>query len=151
MSSGSSSALSAVPITSRDLPAGPVLSLRAKIVACGVMTPSQPPDQTFGARAALEEHAAKGLVGKNTGEIIDAAMAFGLANHRDHLIGAEFAGRDQSLQAARILDGLQFDFCNFDRHSVETFSLNFVSSLRFIASAAGVRRAASFHSPRRGQ
>ena len=48
MSSGRSSALSAVPMARRDLLAGPVLALRAKIVACGVITPSQPPDQTIG-------------------------------------------------------------------------------------------------------
>ena len=30
------------------LTAGPVFALRAKIVACGVITPSQPPDQTIG-------------------------------------------------------------------------------------------------------
>ncbi len=48
MSSGKISALIAVPMTSRDLLAGPVLALRAKTVACGVITPSQPPDQTIG-------------------------------------------------------------------------------------------------------
>ena len=48
MSSGKISALIAVPITSRDLSAGPVLLFRANTVACGVMTPSQPPDQTIG-------------------------------------------------------------------------------------------------------
>ena len=66
MSSGNNSALSAVPIASRDLSAGPVLPLRANIVACGVMTPSQPPDHTIGivgdlglaARAVLQQHAA---------------------------------------------------------------------------------------------
>ena len=48
MSSGKISALIAVPMASRDFAAGPALALRAKIVACGVMTPSQPPDQTMG-------------------------------------------------------------------------------------------------------
>src|SRR5664280_3374297 len=48
ISSGSNSALGAVPIARRDLAAGPVLSLRAKMVACGVITPSQPPDHTIG-------------------------------------------------------------------------------------------------------
>ena len=48
MSSGSSSSLSAVPMTSRACAAGPVLALRAKTVAWGVMTPSQPPDHTIG-------------------------------------------------------------------------------------------------------
>src|SRR5262245_4463242 len=51
MSSGRSSALMAVPMASRDLDDGPVRPLRAKIVACGVITPSQPPDQTMGIKA----------------------------------------------------------------------------------------------------
>ena len=48
ISSGKISALIAVPMTRRDLLAGPVLALRANTVACGVITPSQPPDQTIG-------------------------------------------------------------------------------------------------------
>jgi hypothetical protein len=48
MSSGSSSALSAVPIAKRDFDAAPDPARRAKTVACGVMTPSQPPDHTIG-------------------------------------------------------------------------------------------------------
>jgi len=48
MSSGKSSALIAVPIVRRDFDAGPVLPFLANTVACGVMTPSQPPDQTIG-------------------------------------------------------------------------------------------------------
>jgi hypothetical protein len=48
MSSGKSSALMAVPIVRRDFDAGPVLPFLAKTVACGVMTPSQPPDHTIG-------------------------------------------------------------------------------------------------------
>ena len=48
MSSGKSSTLIAVPMASRDFDAGPVLPLAANTVACGVMTPSQPPDHTIG-------------------------------------------------------------------------------------------------------
>ncbi len=48
ISSGKISALIAVPMVSRDVFAGPVLALRAKTVAWGVMMPSQPPDQTIG-------------------------------------------------------------------------------------------------------
>ena len=51
MSSGKSSALIAVPIARRGCEDGPVLPLRANTVACGVMTPSQPPDQTIGIAA----------------------------------------------------------------------------------------------------
>ena len=73
------------------LPA-PVASVRAKIVACGVMTPSQPPDHTIGicptaasrTMAVLHQHAAERLVGENAGEIVDAAIAFGLADDGDN-------------------------------------------------------------------
>jgi hypothetical protein len=51
MSSGRSSALMAAPMTSRDWLADPLRSFRAKTVACGVSTPSQPPDHTMGTRA----------------------------------------------------------------------------------------------------
>ena len=70
MSSGKSSALNAVPMASRGSPAGPLLLLRAKTVACGVMMPSQPPDQTIGTlaisaslrRPRFRQHAAESLV-----------------------------------------------------------------------------------------
>ena len=84
-------------MTRRDLSAGPVLSLRAKIVACGVMTPSQPPDQTIGILCDLllrsgvpcfSSTRAKRLVGENAGEIVDAAIALGLADDGDDLVGA---------------------------------------------------------------
>ena len=48
MSSGRIGALMAVPMARRAESAGPVSSLLAKTVACGVSTPSQPPDQTMG-------------------------------------------------------------------------------------------------------
>src|SRR6266545_3621874 len=51
MSSGRSSALMAVPMVEREFDCGPVLPLRANTVACGVMTPSHPPDHTMGMRA----------------------------------------------------------------------------------------------------
>src|SRR5215472_15125029 len=51
ISSGKSSALIAVPTARRDFDAAPVLPLLANTVACGVITPSQPPDQTIGMAA----------------------------------------------------------------------------------------------------
>ncbi len=51
MSSGKSSTLMVVPMARRDCDAGPALSLRANTVACGVITPSQPPDHTIGMAA----------------------------------------------------------------------------------------------------
>ena len=60
------------------------------------MTPSQPPDHTIGMLAIsaslrlplLQQHAAKRLVGEDAGEIVDAAIALGLADHGDDLVGA---------------------------------------------------------------
>src|SRR5215471_13438599 len=51
ISSGKSSALIAVPTARRDFDAAPVLPLLANTVAWGVITPSQPPDQTIGMAA----------------------------------------------------------------------------------------------------
>src|SRR5262245_23377647 len=51
ISSGFNSALIAAPMVSLLFEAGPVFSFLANTVACGVMTPSQPPDQTIGIRA----------------------------------------------------------------------------------------------------
>src|SRR2546429_6729319 len=48
MSSGRIFGLTAVPITRRCLVVGPCLPFRAKTVAWGVITPSQPPDHTIG-------------------------------------------------------------------------------------------------------
>src|SRR5206468_4077997 len=48
MSSGRMFGLTAVPITRRCLLVGPCSTLRAKTVAWGVITPSQPPDHTIG-------------------------------------------------------------------------------------------------------
>ena len=45
-------------------------------------------DLRFGAAAVLVQHRAKRLVGEDAGEIVDAAIAFGLADHRDDLVGA---------------------------------------------------------------
>ena len=114
----------AVPMVRRDLLAGPVLSLRAKIVACGVITPSQPPDQTIGMsaisaspRRRLQQHAAERLVGEDAGEVVDAAIAFGLADHGDDLVGGELALADAGLEPGGVLHALQFDFGDFNGHS----------------------------------
>ncbi len=68
----------------------------------------------------LQQHAAKRLVGQDAGEIVDAAIALGLADDGDDLVGAELTGPNQCLEPARVLNCLQFDFCNFNRHSPKT-------------------------------
>ena len=100
-----------MPIVNRDSDDGPVLPVRANIVACGVMTPSQPPDQTIGIDAisaslrvpCLRQHAAERLVGEDAGEIVDAAVAFGFADDGDHLVGGELACGNALLQAGGVL------------------------------------------------
>src|SRR5258708_25939805 len=74
----------------------------------------------LGALAVLHQPPAKRLIGQDAGEIIDAAIAFGLADHGDDLVGGEFSGRNQILDAARVLHGLELDLRNFDRHSSHT-------------------------------
>src|ERR1700733_662740 len=48
MSSGRISSLIAAPIAKRDCVVSPGVSILANTVACGAITPSQPPDQTIG-------------------------------------------------------------------------------------------------------
>ena len=75
-------------------------------------------DVRFGAAAELLQHRAERLVGENAGKIIDAAIAFGLADHGDDLVGTELALLDQRLHAGCVLNVLQFDFGDFDGHFV---------------------------------
>ena len=73
-------------------------------------------DLGLGALAMLRQHAAERLVGEDAGEIVDAAIALGLADHGDDLVGGELAGLDQILDAAGVLHCLEFDLRHFDRH-----------------------------------
>ena len=112
MSSGSSTSLIANPTVSRGssvgstLPAGRV----ANTVACGDSTPSVPPDQTIGicltscgGPAALGgDHLAERPVGDDPGVVVDAAVALGLADHRDDPVGLEHPGVDQRGQLAGV-------------------------------------------------
>ena len=68
--------------------------------------------------AELHQRAAKRLVGENAGEIVDAAVAFGLADDGDDLIGGELAVLDAGFEPRRVLHGLQLDFGDFNGHFV---------------------------------
>ena len=70
----------------------------------------------LGTAAELDERAAKRLVGEDPGKVVDAAIAFGLADDRDHLVGAELPLADRGLEAGGILHVLQFDLGNFNGH-----------------------------------
>ena len=66
----------------------------AKIVACGLITPSVPPDHTIGTcltcsagGALLDQHLAERAVGDDPGVVVDAAVALGLADDRDDPVG----------------------------------------------------------------
>ena len=73
-------------------------------------------DGLLAARAVLHDHAAKRLVGKDAREIVDAAVAFGLANHRDNLVGLHLSRKDAFFEAGGIRHTLDFDLRNFDSH-----------------------------------
>ncbi len=64
----------------------------------------------------LAQHRAKRLIGEDAGEIVHAAVAFGLADDGDDLVGLELAVADARLHARRVLHVLQFDFGNLDSH-----------------------------------
>src|SRR5262249_24890625 len=66
--------------------------------------------------AVLQEHAAEGVIGEQPGEVVDAAVALGLAHNRDDLIGGELPGPDALLQARGVLHALELDLRDFDSH-----------------------------------
>src|SRR6185369_14934052 len=74
-------------------------------------------DLRFAAVALLVEHAAEGLVGEDAGEVVDAAVALGLTDDGDDLIGGELAARNALFEAARVLHCLELDLRDFNRHS----------------------------------
>src|SRR5262249_59003541 len=106
ISSGKSSALIAVPIARRNFEAGPVLAFRANAVACGGDDPvaaARPDhrdggDLRFAALAVPLQRPAKGLVGQDAREVVDATIAFGLADDGDHLVRGELPAREAGLE-----------------------------------------------------
>ena len=68
--------------------------------------------------AVLHQHTAERLVGENAGEVVDAAIAFGLADHGDDFVGGELPLFDGVLHAGRVRYGLQFDFDDLNSHSM---------------------------------
>ena len=73
-------------------------------------------DFLFGAAAELFQHRAERLIGEDAGKIVDAAIALGLADDRDDLVGFELTLVDCGLHAGGVLHILQFDLGNFDSH-----------------------------------
>ncbi len=68
--------------------------------------------------AVLAQHRAKRLIGEDAGEVVDAAIALGLADDRNDLVGAELTLLDQGLHAGSILHALQFDLGDFNGHQL---------------------------------
>ena len=64
----------------------------------------------------LLQHRAKRLVGQDAGEIVDAAIAFGLADDGDHFIRLELSIADAGLDAGSVLHVLQFDLGDLNSH-----------------------------------
>jgi hypothetical protein len=104
-------------------------------------------DFRFPAAAALEQHAAERLVGENAGEVVHPAIAFGLADHGDDLVGSELALADTGLKPGGVLHALQFDFRDLNGHSASSSIVLF--AVRPNASTAPPRRGASSRSLRR--
>ena len=78
----------------------------AKIVACGLITPSVPPDHTIGICVDLgrpaplrDQHLAERAVGDDPRVVVDAAVALGLADHGDDPVGVDHAVVDQPRRA----------------------------------------------------
>ena len=94
----------------------------AKMVACGEMTPSVPPDHTMGIcltssidRVPLSiEHLAECAVGDDAGVVVDAAVALGLADDGDDAVGLDDAVVDEPGQPGRVADALDRDLAHLD-------------------------------------
>jgi hypothetical protein len=84
------------------------------------------------------EHPAERLVGEDGGEIVDAAVAFSLADHRDHLVCREPAGADALLQSRGVLHGLQLDLRDFNRHPSFSLRNDFRRSVQPLAVANAI-------------
>ena len=92
---------------------------------------ARPDHRDFGdlllrAAAELAQHRAKRLIGEDAGEIVHPAVAFGLADDGDDLVGAELAFADQGLHAGSVLHILQFDFGDFDGHYAWSLLVEFL-------------------------
>jgi len=75
-----------------------------------------PADQLGASFPVLGERGAKRLIGQDAREVVDAAVAFGLADDGHHVVRAELAGEDPLLQAGSVLHVLENDLRHLDRH-----------------------------------
>ncbi len=125
MSSGKSSALIAVPIASRDCDGGPDFAFLANTVACGVMTPSQPPDQTIGMSAISASLRRPRLASTRRNAWSARMRVKSLTPPLPSVLpmtaitssAANCAGVDALLQPGGILHGLELDLRDLDRHA----------------------------------
>ena len=73
-------------------------------------------DLLAAACAAVGEDAPERLVGEDAGEVVDTAVAFGLPDDGDDLIGPEGAVLDESLEARGVRHAQDLDLADLDRH-----------------------------------
>ena len=155
ISSGSSCSLIANPTVSRgsSVAGASPSGIVAKIVACGLITPSVPPDHTIGTcltcvggRALLDEHLAEGAVGDDPRVVVDAAVALGLADDRDDPVGVQHAVVDELRELAGVGDGVDRDLAYFDRgwHELPSFLGRWVRTVRWTAATGGTTRVPAF-------
>ena len=123
-SSGAKSRVTAIPSASRPPPDG-AAALRVKIVACGLRTPSVPPDQTKAMRLATSSAEMPRRRAKRqrerqrreaTREIVGAAVALGLADEGDDLGRIDRAGIDQPLQPGDVVGAVHQHLVHADAH-----------------------------------
>jgi hypothetical protein len=67
-------------------------------------------------RAVLQQDGAECLIGQDAGEIIDAAIAFGLADNGDDFVGSEIAPAYMFGEARGVHHALDLDLGDFNGH-----------------------------------
>ena len=110
MSSGSNTALIAVPITSRALEAGPVLLVACEdrgvrgddAVAAAGPHHRDLVDGFLVALAVFEQHPPKSLVGEDAGEVVDPTVSLGFPNDSNDFVGLEQPASDAFFKAGGI-------------------------------------------------
>src|SRR5262252_6032702 len=110
-------------------------------------------DLRFAALAVPLQRAAKGLVGQDAREVVDAAIAFGLADDGNHFVRGELPAREASLEPGGVLNRLELHLCRFDRHGSIRYMvfIRGAHSPRIIGSYAGPRSIISRGATRRAR
>jgi hypothetical protein len=77
----------------------------------------------------FHQRTAKRLIGEDARKVVDAAVALGLADHGDDLVGSELTFADAGFEARSILHGFQLDLGDFNSHSLPSLFVSFKPSV----------------------